>query len=113
MNVPIVIAAFGTTPTALSTYSHLDKAIRPNFAGHEIIWSYSSRLAARQLPSTEAAACIHPEEIMQQLADRGYDRVLVQPLHLLPGIEFHDLQRNFRHTGNNPHDGYASSLHSA
>jgi len=99
MNVPILITAFGTSPAALSTYSHLDHAIRPNFPGHEIIWSYSSRLTTRQLPPPEVAAYSHPEKIMRQLAERGYDKVLVQPLHLLPGIEFHDLQRDIRQAG--------------
>ena len=40
----IILAAFGTTSKALSTYALLDKQLRRHFAGHEIFWSFSSRL---------------------------------------------------------------------
>jgi sirohydrochlorin cobaltochelatase len=99
MNIPILIPAFGTTATALSTYSHLDDAIRSHFSENEIIWSYSSRVTTKKMPQPESAAHLSLEEALRQLQARQIGRAVVQSLHLLPGTEFHDLQRTVRNFG--------------
>jgi sirohydrochlorin cobaltochelatase len=99
MNTPILIPAFGTTATALATYGHLNAAIRSHFSEHEIIWSYSSRVVTKKMPLQEASDHFSLEEALQQLKTRQIGGVVVQSLHLLPGIEFHDLQRTIRNSG--------------
>ncbi len=99
MNTPILIPGFGTTVTALATYGHLDKAIRNHFSEHEIIWSYSSRVATKKMPQQEDVAHLSLEEALRQLKTRQIGGVVVQSLHLLPGTEFHDLQRTVRNSG--------------
>lgn len=99
MKPPVLIPAFGTNTTALATYGHLDKAIRNHFSGHEIIWSYSSRAATKKMPPHEGAAHLSLEEALRQLKTRQSGGVVVQSLHLLPGTEFHDLQRTIRDSG--------------
>jgi sirohydrochlorin cobaltochelatase len=99
MNTPILIPAFGTTATALATYGHLDKAIRNHFSEQEIIWSYSSRVATKKMVQQEATAHLSLEEALRQLKIRQIGGVVVQSLHLLPGTEFHDLQRTIRSSG--------------
>ena len=98
MNIPLLIAAFGTTPAALATYSTLEGAIRRHFPEHEIIWSYAAK-AATKLTQQGGAAPLSPAKALRQLAARGYDRVMVQSLHLLPGAEFHELQRIVQQSG--------------
>ena len=95
MNTPILLTAFGTTATALATYSHLDKKIRSHFPEKEILWSYSSKMVSEP---QKGSAYLKPEEALRQLADRGVGKIVVQSLHLLPGTEFHDLQRTVRNS---------------
>lgn len=99
MNTPILIPAFGATATALATYGHLDMAIRNHFSEHEIIWSYSSRVATKKMLRQDDAAHLSLEEALQQLKSRQLGGAVVQSLHLLPGTEFHDLQRTIRSSG--------------
>ncbi len=99
MNTPILMPVFGATATALVTYNHLDNAIRKHFTDNEIIWCYSSRLGTKKTPHQKDAAHLSLEEALRQLNARQIDRVVVQPLHLLPGNEFHDLQKTIRNSG--------------
>jgi len=99
MNIPILIPVFGATATALATYNHLDNAIRKHFTDNEIIWSYSSRGATKKTPKQKNATHPSLEEALRQLIARQIGSVVVQSLHLLPGNEFHDLQRTIRTSG--------------
>lgn len=99
MNPAIVITAFGTTAAALATYSQLDNVIRSHFVENEILWSYSSRLGGNKPQPPEGSPHLPPVTALRQLAARGNGKVVVQSLHLLPGSEFHDLQRTIRSSG--------------
>ncbi|MBU1566014.1 MAG: sirohydrochlorin cobaltochelatase, partial [Proteobacteria bacterium] len=99
MAIPILIPAFGMTATALATYGHLDKAIRSHFPDKEIIWSYSSRGVTKKMQKQGGSTHLSLEETLQQLRTRGIVSAIVQALHLLPGTEFHDLQRTIRNSG--------------
>jgi sirohydrochlorin cobaltochelatase len=98
MKIPIIITAFAPTDKARATYSHLDDRIRDHFSGTEIIWAYTSKLVSRQTPNP-GLVDIGPEQALRQLAARGVDKVVVQPLQLLPATEFHELRRNLVRTG--------------
>jgi sirohydrochlorin cobaltochelatase len=99
MNTPILIPAFGTTATTLATYNYLDNAIRNHFTENEIIWSYSARVATKINPQQGGAAHLSLKEALRQLIARQIGRTVVQSLHLLPGTEFHDMQKTIRESG--------------
>ena len=96
MQPPIVIAALGTSATALSTYTHVTQRIAGDFPGHEIIWCYSSRGTATPLQQAEMPGHLQADEALRQLAARGVGKAVVQPLFLLPGSEFHDFQKSLQ-----------------
>ena len=91
MQFPIIIAAFGTTSTAITTYSRLHDSLLDHFQKAEIIWSYSSRKITRELDHRQESTVLHPEAVLQNLAGRGTTRAVLQSLHLFPGTEFHSL----------------------
>jgi sirohydrochlorin cobaltochelatase len=99
MNIPIIITASGTAPAALATYRQLDTAIRSHFPANELLWSYSARISTKKPPAKDDSSHHRPEEVIRQLATQGVAKAVVQSLHLLPGKEFHDLQRTLRHPG--------------
>lgn len=92
------MAAFGTTSTAIATYTHLDTSLHDHFPGEEIVWSYSSRIITARLQERDRQPATHPQELLQELATRGVEKVVVQSLHLFPGTEFHSLQYLARHS---------------
>jgi sirohydrochlorin cobaltochelatase len=95
MKVPIIMSAFGTTSTAIATYTLLDACIRNHFPQSEIMWAYSSKTINRELKDRKQSV-LRPEEVLQQLADRGISQAIVQSLHLFSGTEFHSLIKTVR-----------------
>lgn len=95
----MLIAAVGTSPTAMHTFRHLDMKMRGHFPEQEIIWGYSTRATRQKTVQQQDVALPSPESVLQDLAARGVTRAVVQSLHLLPGREFHDLHRSLRHPG--------------
>ena len=92
MKPAIVIAAFGTSPAALSAYHRIDAAVTARFTDSTIHWCYSAR--GSRLLDTERYPS--PAQVVAKLATAGAPCLVVQYLLLLPGREFHDMQAVFR-----------------
>lgn len=91
MNVPIVIAAFGTTTRALETYAHIDQQMKRRFPEHEIAWAFSSRMVKDFIKKRRDIDLKHPHQVLAELREKGHDWAVVQSLHLLNGHEFYRL----------------------
>ena len=91
MNIPIVMAAFGTTTKALETYSFMDERMRISFPGHEILWSYSSRMVKDWIKKKRNIELKHPHQVLSELKEKGHKWAVVQSLHLICGHEFYRL----------------------
>lgn len=90
----IIIAAFGTSPAALNAYHRIDSALRSHFSGHDIRWCYSGR--GKKITTDPRYPT--PPQVLADLATAGAEEAVVQYLLLLPGREFHDLQRVFNNS---------------
>ncbi|CAN2047012.1 sirohydrochlorin cobaltochelatase [Candidatus Magnetomoraceae bacterium gMMP-13] len=88
MKIPIVMAAFGTTTSALKTYSFIDKICKKHFPNHEILWSYSSRMIKDRMKKQHDIEIKHPYQVLEELWQKGYSRAVVQSMHLISGHEF-------------------------
>ena len=97
--LPIIMTAFGTTSDALATYAYLGGMVGNAFPDDEIIWAYSSRMVTRELQQRENQSAMHLEEVLEKLASQGISKIVVQSLHLFPGIEFHRLHQATRQSG--------------
>ena len=91
MNIPIVMAAFGTTTRAIETYSFINEKLVKRFPGHEILWSYSSRMVKDWIKKRSNIDLKHPYEVLAELKERGCSWAVVQSLHVLCGHEFYRL----------------------
>ncbi len=92
MDIPIVIGAFGTTTQAAQTYEVIDKRVRSAFPDCHVLWSYTSHMIKKRVNRLAGKNIINPQEALQKLADQGYRRAVVQPLHILAGHDFSRLQ---------------------
>ncbi|MDR3630404.1 MAG: sirohydrochlorin cobaltochelatase [Desulfocapsaceae bacterium] len=86
--IPIVMAAFGTTSRARETYTAIDTQVRDAFPGQEIHWAFSSRLVKGLMQAKRDQSIKHPHQILRQLQAQGHDWAVVQSVHLLGGHEF-------------------------
>ena len=91
MNTPIVMAAFGTTTRALSTYAYIDGRIRQRFPDHEIVWAYSSRMVKDWVKKRKNIDTVHPYEALRRLQAQKHEWAVVQSVHFLAGHEFYRL----------------------
>jgi sirohydrochlorin cobaltochelatase len=91
MNVPIVLAAFGTTTSARQSYTYLDAHIRAAFPAHEVHWAFSSRMVRDFDQQRRGRKRKGPGELLEELKARGFEWAVVQALHLVAGHEFYRL----------------------
>lgn len=91
MELPIIMAAFGTSTRALDTYEYIDNIVRSRFPKNEIIWAYSSRMVKDILKKKKNIALRHPHEVLAELEKNGHTWAVVQSMHLICGHEFYRL----------------------
>lgn len=96
-HIPIVMAAFGTTTRALETYSFMDARMRTSFSGHEILWSYPSRMVKDRIKKKRNIELKHPHQVLAELEENGHQWAVVQSLHLICGHEFYRLVDEVKH----------------
>lgn len=94
--IPIVMAVFGTTSRAETTYKIIDTRVRETFPGHEIHWAYSSRMVKDLMQGKKDTIIKHPHEILRELHAQGHKWAVVQSVHLIGGHEFFRLLREIQ-----------------
>ena len=88
---PILLAAFGTTSKAIETYSLIGDIVKKRFPGHEVLWSYSSRMVKDRVKKKNNTELKHPHQVLSELKSRGFAWAAVQSMHLMCGHEFYRL----------------------
>lgn len=98
----IVIAAFGTTTKARVTYDFFDAQLRKElpakYRNLKIVWAFTSEIVreranARFEKAGSDERYLSLVQVLANLENEGYRKVAVQPLHIFPGQEFEDLER--------------------
>lgn len=94
---PLILTASSIQPIATTACQAIEVAVRTAFPGREILWGYNQRSVDRARSAGRTDIHLVAEQL-HMLAATGCRRALVQPLHLLPGSEFHQLHRELRTT---------------
>lgn len=90
-DIPIVLAAFGTTTRALETYDFIGEHIERRFPGHAVHWAYSSRMVRSRLKVRKGIELPDPGRVLAGLEQEGHSWAVVQSMHLVCGHEFYRL----------------------
>ncbi|WP_027370821.1 sirohydrochlorin cobaltochelatase [Desulfovermiculus halophilus] len=88
MNIPIVMAAFGTTTRARRTYDLLDAKVKESFPDHPVHWAFTSRMVRDRIQNKQGHTYQHPHQVLHELSQAGHAWAVVQSLHLVCGHEF-------------------------
>ena len=91
MNIPIILAAFGTSTRAMATYDGIDAYYKKAFPGYDIHWAFTSRMVASKVRKNAGREVLHPYQVFDLLRQAGHDWAVLQSLHLTCGHEFQRL----------------------
>lgn len=102
MKKAILVVSFGTTfaDTRKKTIDIIEEKIRANFPEYEIRRAYTAHIIINRLKKRDNIHVDTPEEALQKLMDENYSEVIIQPLHIIPGLEYDYMKyvvSRFRH----------------
>lgn len=81
----IIIITFGSSSRAKAALDFFAKRIEVEYQDYALFWAYSSEII-RKKEGTRSL-----QETLAQVEALGYRKVVVQPLHIFPGTEYHQL----------------------
>ena len=98
----IVLCAFGTSTKAQVTFDMFDRKVRENFPGYEIRWAFTSDIIRTKMNRIYEKKGVKKrlyslQEVLSSLQAEGYTKVVVQPLHIFPGIEYQKVLEICKH----------------
>lgn len=92
MKQALIIVSFGTgVPEAQKSIFAVEEALAYVLPDTDIYTCITSP-TIRRILARRGERTYSPEETLERLSPMGYDRVILQPTHLLPGIEYDKLR---------------------
>ena len=90
MKKAILVVSFGTTyaDTRKLTIDRIEERVRESFKDYEVTRAFTAHKIISVLNTRDGIKVDTPEEAFEKLAKEGYEEVIVQPLHIIPGEEF-------------------------
>jgi sirohydrochlorin cobaltochelatase len=89
--MPVVLVASGTATKAFETYRRIEAECRRRFPDHAFHLAFSSRAIRRRARRSAGPEMATPEAVLERLARSGHRTAVVQSLHLICGLEFHQM----------------------
>lgn len=98
----IVLAAFGTTTKAMVTFDYFEEQLRKElpdkYKNLRIEWAFTSEIVRERANKKFKNQGINKRfrslaQVISDLEDEGYRKIVVQPLHIFPGIEYESVLR--------------------
>lgn len=96
MKKAILITSFGTShlDTLEKTISVIEKQIEDKYSNeYSVLRSFTSHMIIKSLKEKYDMSVMTPEEALGNLREEGYEEVIVQPLHIIPGEEYDYIKR--------------------
>ena len=90
MKKAILAVSFGTThaDTRKLTIDKIEERIGEAFPGYEVRRAFTAYIIINVLKIRDGIYIDTPEEALNKLVEEGYDEVIIQPLHIIPGAEY-------------------------
>ena len=90
MKKAILVVSFGTSykDTLKLTIEKIEDEIRERFKDYYVMRAFTAHRIIKKIKNRDEIVIPTPEEALEQLYKEGYEEVIVQPLHIIPGEEF-------------------------
>lgn len=88
----ILVVSFGTSyaETRSLNIDACEKRIADSFPDYEIRRAFTSHIIIKKLKERDHLFIDKPEEALFKMKEDGFSEVIVQPLHIIPGEEYHE-----------------------
>lgn len=89
MKKAIVVVSFGTSheDTRKKTIEVIERVIAEEYNDYEVFRAFTSKIIIKKLREEENLIVPTVKEVMEQLVKDGYTDVIIQPTHIINGIE--------------------------
>ena len=93
----ILVVSFGTSynETRAKTIDAIEEKIAAAYPDFEVRRAYTSQMIIDKLKSRDGLEIDNVEQALQRLVDEGFGTVVVQPTHVMAGIEFEEMLEQF------------------
>lgn len=96
MKKAILITSFGTThlDTLEKTIAAIEKEVEEKYSKeYKVLRAFTSHMIIRRLREKYDMNVSTPEEVLKDLQELGYEEVILQPIHMIPGEEYDYIKR--------------------
>jgi sirohydrochlorin cobaltochelatase len=86
----ILVVSFGTTheDTRRATIDKIEERVKESFSDYEVRRAFTAHIVIKVLKNRDGIIVDTPEEAMDKLIKEGYEDIILQPLHMIPGLEY-------------------------
>ncbi|HCX65669.1 MAG TPA: sirohydrochlorin cobaltochelatase [Eubacteriaceae bacterium] len=86
----LLVASFGTSykETREKTIDRIEDRMEGSFPEHDLYGAFTSEMIRRKIAKRDQDHRFNVEEALKHLKMEGYDEVVVQPTHILGGVEY-------------------------
>lgn len=101
----ILVASFGTSynDNRAKTIGAIEDLVRERYPDWDVRRAFTSRMIIRKLKERDGEVVDYVTDAMDKLSSEGFETVVVQPTHVMNGMEYDDVVRIVsEHVGNIP-----------
>lgn len=90
MKKAILVVSFGTShlDALKNSIEKIEEKVREEFKQYDVFRAFTAHMIIKKLRERDGLYILKPEESLEKLKAEGYEEVIIQPLHIIPGEEF-------------------------
>ncbi|MFD3158431.1 sirohydrochlorin cobaltochelatase [Haloimpatiens sp. FM7330] len=90
----ILVISFGTSyaDTRKVTIEAVEEKVKNTFKDYEVKRAFTSKIIRKKLKERDNIIVDSPEEALSKMQKEGFSEIYVQPLHIMPGIEYDEVK---------------------
>ena len=90
MKKAILVVSFGTShlDALKNSIEKIEQKVREEFKEYDVFRAFTAHMIIKKLRERDGLHILKPEESLEKLKADGYEEVIIQPLHIIPGEEF-------------------------
>lgn len=95
MKKAILVVSFGTSyiDSLKKSIEKMENRIYEHFEEYDVYRAFTAHMIIRKLKSKYDMHVLTPEEALDELIEKGYEEVIMQPLHIIPGEEYQYIRK--------------------
>lgn len=95
MKKAIVVVSFGTSypDTLKKCIENIEQKITDRYLDYRVVRAFTSRMIVKKISERDGIQIPNTQQALSMLIEEGYEEIIVQPLHVIPGFEYEKVKR--------------------